>query len=430
MAAAMLLASSANLWGKVESHTLGPDMPPHPMPGWVVAPPPFWTRALEPERPQNAPAPSPAARNPMTMPDEARKAIRLATDGQYEEAARVGDAILKRTAKDLNAYARDYVANATAWAYLHLDNRERARQIHATVASQMTDPAVAHYHRLAAMALRMSKKRTEDLRDPAVYVAELRKHLAPHYTQFKKAVGMANRSEAVRGRLSQLRRAYGQLRLIYASDVELGRKLIDEQYRPAVDALLDAPAADSLKRGGAIRDSLNRAYKKVMEAASFPDWNHMVQCLWSEVSTVKQVCRIHHHLAAMGLASTGRARAPFEDAHRLLFCQGAKHLVWQPVGFARIVNGVSQKDIRRRVAWQETLVTPLGASRSEHTTASNQGWQRMGKMQPMDGDAWEKMNGDAWDKMDGDAWDKMDGDGWDKMDGDGWNKMDGSGWRR
>jgi hypothetical protein len=135
-------------------------------------------------------------------------------------------------------------------------------------------------------------------------------------------------------------------------------------------------------------------------------------------------------MAAMGLASAGRARGPFEDAHRLLFCQGANNLVWQPVGFARIVNGLAQKDIRRRVAWQETLVTPLGASASEHTNQSNQGWQRMGKMEKMTGDAWEKMTGEDWERMNGDGWNKMDGSGWNKMDGSGWNKMDGSGWNK
>jgi hypothetical protein len=426
----MLAASSASVLGQVESHTLGPDLPPHPMPGWVVARPAFWTRELQPARPKNAPGPSPAARNPLTMPDDARKAIRLAQDGEWAEAARLGQAVLGRSEKDINAYTRDYVTNATAWALLHLGNRERARQIHTATAAQMPDPAVAHYHRLAAVALKNSTKRTEDLRDPAVYTAELRKHLAPRYKEFSQAVNMAARSEAAQGRLSQLRRAYGQLRLVYAADTELGRKLLEEQYRPAVDDLLASLAPECLKRAGAIRDSLNRAYAKVMEAASFPDWNHMVHCMWSEIATVKQLCRIHHHMANMGLASAGRARGPFEDAHRLLFCQGATHLVWQPVGFARIVNGVSQKDIRRRVAWQETLVTPLGASESEHTNQSNQGWQRMGKMERMNGDAWEKMNGDAWDTMNGDGWNKMDGDGWNKMDGDGWNKMDGGGWRR
>ncbi|MFO8014314.1 MAG: hypothetical protein R6X20_13535 [Phycisphaerae bacterium] len=430
VAVAMLAASAAEAWGRVESHTLGPDLPPHPMPGWVVAPPAFWTRQMEPVRPENAPAPSPASRNPLTMPDDARKAIRLAQDGQWAEAARLGQAVLEQPEKKINAYTRDYVANATAWALVHLNNRKRARQIHTATAAQMPDPAVAHYHRVAAVTLLRSTKRTEDLCDPTVYVAERRKHLAPRYKEFSKALDMAGRSEAVRGRLTQLRRAYGQLRLVYATDAELGRKVLQEQYRPAVDALLDTLAADGLKRGGAIRDSLNRAYKKVMEAESFPDWNYMVQRMWGEVATVKQLCRVHQHLARMGLATAGRARGPFENAHRLLFCQGASHLVWQPVGFARIVNGVSQKDIRRRVAWQETLVTPLGASASEHSNQSNQGWQRMGKMQKMTGDDWQKMDGDAWDKMDGDAWDKMDGDGWDKMDGDGWNKMDGRGWRR
>ncbi len=430
VAVAMLAASSAQVEAQVEPHTLGADLPPRPMPGWVVAPPAFWTRELTPARPNNAPAPSAAARNPLTIPDDARKVIRLAQDETWAEAARLGEAVLKRTPKDLNAYARDYVANATTWALLHLDNRERARQIHATVASQMPDPAVAHYHRLAATALKQSKKRTEDLRDPAVLVAERRKHLAPLYKDFSKALGMAARSEVVSGRLTQLRRAYGQLRLIYAADAALGDKLLKEQFRPAADALLDTLAANRLKRGTAIRASLHRAYKKVMEAEAFPHWNGTVHALWGEVRTVKQLCRVHRHLATMGLATAGRARGPFEEVHGLLFCQGAEHLVWQPVGFARIVNGVSQKDIRRRVAWQETLVTPIGADAGQHTRRSNQGWKDMGKMQRMTGDDWEKMTGDGWDKMDGDGWDKMDGDGWDKMDGDGWDKMDGKGWNK
>ena len=422
MAVTMLAASPAAVWGQVESHTLGPDMPLHPMPGWVVAPPAFWTRELAPVRPENAPAPSPAARNPLTMPDDARKAIRLAQDGEWAEAARLGQAVLEQPEKKINAYTRDYVANATAWALIQSSNRARARQVHVRTAHQMPDPAVANYHRLAACMLIRSRKRTEDLRDPAVYVAALRKRLGPYYKEFSKALEMAGHSESIRGRLGQLRRAYGQLRLIYAADAELGRKLIQERYRPAVDDFLETLTPIALKQAREIRGSLLRAYNQVMEASSFPTWNDTVRELWSRVRSAKQICRVHHHLATMGLATPGRARGPFEDAHRLLFCQEASHLVWQPIGFARIVNGVAQQDLRRRVAWQETLVTPLGADASEHTNRSNQGWQRMGKMEKMTGDAWEKMTGNGWDTMDGDGWNKMDGDGWNKMDGGGWNR--------
>jgi len=430
VAVAIVAASPAGVWAQVESHTLGPEMPLRPMPGWVVAPPPFWSLERAPVRPENVAAPSRAARNPLTMPDEAREAIRLAQAQKWTEAAGLGQTVLKRPAKEINAYTREHVANATAWALLQSGRRDQARQIHAAVAGQMADPAVANYHRLAAATLKNSKEQTENLRDPAVYLAELRKQLGPHYREFSKALKMAGQSESLPGRLGQLDRAYGQLRFIYATDADLGRKLVEEQYRPAVDALLDTLGAASLERARQIRGALNRFYKQVTEASSFPDWNHNVNDLWIEIRTVKQICRIHHRLAEAGLATPGRDRAPFDQAHRLLFCQGAEHLVWQPVGFARIVNGIAQKDIRRRVAWQETLVTPLGADPNQHTNQSNQGWQRMGKMERMTSDGWDKMTGDAWDKMTGDGWEKMDGSGWRKMDGSGWNKMDGSGWNK
>jgi len=430
MAVAMLAASPAGVWAQVESHMLGPEMPLHPMPGWVLAPPPFWSRQLAPVRPEGIPAPTQASRNPLTMPDDARRAIRLAQAKQWADAAKVGLAVLKRPATDVNAYSREYVANATAWALIQLGNRERARQVHVAVAQQMADPAVARYHRLAAGMLKTSRKRTEDLRNVTVYLAELRKQLGPHYKEFAKYGKMAGQSETLEGQLGQLSRAYGQLRFIYAADAELGRKLLKEKYRPAVDGLLETLVPHALKQAREIRDTLNRAYKQVMEASSFPEWNDTVRQLWAKVRLVKQICRIHYHLATTGLATPGRARGPFEEAHRLLFCQGAGGLVWQPVGYARIVNGIAQIDIRRRVAWQETTITPHGASDAEHTNQSNQGWKRMGEMQRMDGDAWEKMDGDGWNKMDGNGWNKMDGDGWNKMDGNGWNKMDGNGWNK
>ena len=430
MVVAMVAASPAAVCAQVESHMLGPEMPLHPTPGWVLVPPPFWSRQLTPVRPEGAPAPTQASRNPLTMPDDARKAIRLAQEKQWADAAKVGLAVLKRPGTEVNAYSREYVANATAWALIELGNRERARQVHAAVAQQTTDPAVARYHRLAAGMLKTTRKRTEELRDPAVYLAEFRKQLGPHYKEFAKYGKMAGQSESLEGQLGQLSRAYGQLRFIYAADAELGRQLLQEQYRPTVDGLLETLVPDALKQASQIREALNRAYKQVMEAASFPDWNRTLRQLWAKVRLVKQICRIHDHLATTGLATPGQAKGPFEEAHRLLFCQGAGSLVWQPVGYVRIVNGIAQIDVRRRVAWQETTITPLGASAAEHTNQSNQGWQRMGKMQRMDGDDWEKMDGDAWDKMDGDGWNKMDGNGWNKMDGNGWNKMDGDGWNR
>ena len=422
MVVAMVAASPAAVCAQVESHMLGPEMPLHPTPGWVLVPPPFWSRQLTPVRPEGAPAPTQASRNPLTMPDDARKAIRLAQEKQWADAAKVGLAVLKRPGTEVNAYSREYVANATAWALIELGNRERARQVHAAVAQQTADPAVARYHRLAAGMLKTTRKRTEDLRDPAVYLAEFRKQLGPHYKEFAKYGKMAGQSESLEGQLGQLSRAYGQLRFIYAADAELGRQLLQEQYRPTVDGLLETLVPDALKQASQIREALNRAYKQVMEAASFPDWNRTLRQLWAKVRLVKQICRIHDHLATTGLATPGQAKGPFEEAHRLLFCQGAGSLVWQPVGYVRIVNGIAQIDVRRRVAWQETTITPLGASAAEHTNQSNQGWQRMGKMQRMDGDDWEKMDGDAWDKMDGDGWNKMDGNGWNKMDGDGWNR--------
>jgi len=422
-AVAMLCLSPAAALGQVESHTLGPEMPARLMPAWVMAPPPFFTRAVAPVRPKNAPAPAAADRNPLTMPDTAREAIRLAEGGKWDEAVRMGQVVLKKEAGRLNAYTRDYVTNATAWALLHLNERDRARGLHAAAISQMGDPAVANYHRLVSVTLRSSKKGTEALCDPATFTAELRTHLTRPYEEFTEAIKGAKRSESVEGRLLLLRRAYGQLRLIHATDAELGRKLVQEQFRPAADSLVDTLAAETLDRARALTASLERAYKKVMKASSFPDWNHMVRTMWAEVATVKQICRIHHHLASAGLATPGLGRKPFEEAHRLLFCRNARRLVWQPVGFTHLVNGISQLDIRRRIAWQETLVTPLGADASQHTRQSNQGWQKMGKMDPMTGDGWEEgkpMDGSSWKKPN-----KMDSSGWRKP-----NKMDSGGWNR
>jgi len=92
--------------------------------------------------------------------------------------------------------------------------------------------------------------------------------------------------------------------------------------------------------------------------------------------------------------------------------------VWQPIGLARIVNDVPQKDLRRRVPWQETKIAPIDAALAIFTNESKSGWRKP-----------EKMTSDGFRKMDGGGFRKMEG-GWQKMGDQGWQKMNSGGWTR
>ena len=69
-----------------------------------------------------------------------------------------------------------------------------------------------------------------------------------------------------------------------------------------------------------------------MKRSEIPVWNGEVTKLWSQVSEVKRLVRIHNYLQRMELAGEFDHATPFEAAHELLFAPGSLRYVWQTTG--------------------------------------------------------------------------------------------------
>jgi hypothetical protein len=421
---AATMAATAAAPGQVASHMFGPDTPDVVTPVWVTKPPAYFDRSLEATPPENAAQPS-AAGSPSTLPDDARQAIRLAEGANWAEAAAAGKAVLAKPLTHGTDYMWDYVGNATAWALLQTGKKDEAADAHTAAASRIRDTDLRTAHRLVAGILKKTEKPADRLKDPAAYKAELHAHLADRIDRARNLTKAARESTSGKTLLLRWKQAYGEVRILTAVDPDLGRRLRQEHLVPAADALMDLAAA-AMNEGRAAVKRLEDRYHDLYPHRITGEWNSMLHALWHKVEEVKSLCRIHEYLASKNLATGGRARGPFAEAHRLLFAEG-NSLVWQPIGFTRFVNDIAQKDLRRKVRWQETPIAPLGVALAQRTTESPQGFRRLDKM---DGDDFRTMEGGGWNTMDGGGWKTMDGGGWNKMDGGGWNKMDDGGWQR
>jgi len=419
LAAGAILAATSGASGQVESHMLGPKMPESLLPVWVVRVPPFHSQETLPVPPEDAPvkAPGSSLGSVESLPAPARQVVRQTQRGEYVPATKAAWALLRDQTLRYDDFTWDYVANAAGWAFIQSGNLNEAGQVHGAAALRIRDSAVAQFHRLAGDMLKTTTKSAKQVRDPSVFQAELRKHLAPHYEQFKKHIDLSQRPTSVKGRLTYLGQAYRQLRIIAAADADLGRELVRKAYRPAADGLINDLVPALMQKAEAKQKALSIAsHKKTGVPGGFSAWNHMVRSLWNAVTEVKQVCRIHAHLAALGLATDGRAIASFRKAHELLFATDKKDQVWQPAGLSRVINDVRQRDCRLRVPWRETLVAPFGV-------------QVAGKVGQSDSGA-KKLDSSGVKKMDKADLKKMDGSGVKKMDKANLKKMDGSGFKK
>ncbi len=426
LAAAATLAMAGGVSGEATSHVPGPKMPESLLPEWVVSPPAFHSQKTLPVMPQDAPAESsgPSAGSVETLPDPARQVIRQTQRGEYAASTKAGWALLRDQTLAYDDGTWDYVANATARAFIALGNLSEASQVHSAAALRIEDNAVAQFHRLAGQMLKTTKKSAQEVGRPSVFLAELRKHLGPHYEQFKKHIDLAQRPQSLKARLGDLGRAYRQLRIITAADAGLGQDLVRKSYRPAADSLIDDLVPALMKKAQAKQKALSISSHKMMGASEFPVWNRTVRALWNAVTEVKQVCRIHAHLAYLDLATDGRADKPFREAHKLLFVAGKKGQVWQPVGLRRVINGIPQRDMRLCIPWRETVIAPFGVEVAGNVGQSESGLQKMGT------DGVRKMEKADLEKMDGSGVKKMDGSGVKKMDGKMDGKMDNGGFRK
>ena len=425
VALAAIVAAPAMVTGQVQSHQLDSNWPENLVPGWVSKAPPYYGKELEPTRPASAPSPKYVGTSSAALPADAREVIRLAEGAEWAAAANAGQAFLRRPGIEANDYTWDYVANATAWALIQTGKLTEAAAAHGAAAVRLRDTDTRTAHRLVCAAIQNTRKPADQLKKPAVYQAEVRAHVADRVKRAKDFAEAARKSTSSKTLLYRFKQAYGETRILAAVDPALGQALRQDELRPTADILIGTLVPNEVKRARAIIKELEADFHNPLPHRITGKWNSMLNGLWNQVAETKRLCRVHHYLASLGLASSGQARGPFREAHKILFAQG-NQLVWQPIGYARIVNNISQKDLRRRVPWQQTKVSPLDVALAQHSNQSGVGWKQFDNM---DGDNFQKMNGNNFQKMDG-GWNKMEGNGWKEMGGNGWNQFNGNGWKK
>jgi hypothetical protein len=195
------------------------------------------------------------------------------------------------------------------------------------------------------------------LKDYAAYKAEVQKVLAERVEDFRKTA-MADKKlplEAVR--LGSLRDAYTKLRVLAAFDAGTAKQEINTTYASAAQGLVNDVIPPRLAEGGRIRGAMEDRIRTFVK--DFNEWNSAVATLRLRVREIKRLCRTHDYLVRMNLAKAGGADRLFGEAHGLLFANEPDH-VWQELGRVRVVNNIRQEDIRTKVPYQETLITPMG----------------------------------------------------------------------
>ncbi|MCX5685615.1 MAG: hypothetical protein NT049_18310, partial [Planctomycetota bacterium] len=141
-----------------------------------------------------------------------------------------------------------------------------------------------------------------------------------------------------------------------------------------------------LAEGTNIQKALSERMKTFISQREFNDWNGVVATLHLKVRTIKRLCRMHDYLVRMDLAKSGGANRFFGEAHRLLFCISDAGKVWQEVGHEIVVDGVTHLDIRVRVPYTETIITPMGVPFAGKFTTPDNVWKPVDdKMNKMDG---------------------------------------------
>lgn len=393
---------------QVESHCPPRRMPPVLFPTWILALPGFEVQevssplAYEKEKPAESAL---GLRDLSKAPAEARSAVELAQGGKFREAAAAGDELLRLPSDRYDDFTWDYLGNAVAWSRIQLGDLKGASQAHSAAVARIDDTAVREYHRLAAAMLDAPGVPAAQMKDAATYRNELRKALAERLKAFDRNIAAAKKNVTVAGRVRHLNVFYEELRVLAAVDPEVANGPPRAAYRELADGLVIDIIPTMLRETKARHDRLLEAFSILLPGKNFRDWNGSIKGMWTRVRQLKRLARMHHYLARMNLATGGEADRLFRETHQLLFASEDPSKVWQPLGLTRMIDGVAQLDLRRKVPYQETIVAPIGVTPAAPGSA-----------------------GVGWGKMDGSGWDKMDGGSWNNMDGGGWNKMDGGGW--
>jgi hypothetical protein len=414
----LVLAAAAGLCfapaarGQIGSHSL-PQMPPALAPTWVMNRPALESQEVSApplERLKPPPAGADGRPDAVTLDDickEPREAIRLAESGKFKEAVEMGRPLLSLSREKYRDYTWDYLANAVAWSAVQTGDLKMAAGAHSAAAGRIDDPAVAEYHRLVIAMLDQTKKSPAELKDNAAFQAEVRKGLADRQAALVPLAAAAEKDRLGEPLVRHLRDAYEKLRVLVATDPETAGKEPLAAFRKAAQALTGQvipPAVAEAQRMHQRLDHVsNHGYHdQGLRQAEWTNYNGDVGLLWVKVQEIKRLCRLHDHLVRQNLADPGDAAKFFQQAHACLFTLSDGNQVWQKIGQMRVINQIVHMDVRPRVPWQETRITPWGIPFSGEL-ASPPGLK---PMDPMD-DSMQRMDGKPG-RMDGQM-QRMDG---------------------
>jgi hypothetical protein len=440
LATALVLASLA-AWaapaaGQVESRCPTGNLPKAIFPGWVEAMPIMESQQTAPPLapPDDKAAPGVKQVSYVTQMDEKpRGVVEAVHAGRFKEAAEAGEGLLRLPNGVYDDYTWDYLGSATAWAYLQQNDVKGAVRSHYAAATRVGDGALALYHRLVANTIAPMEGSAEQAKDAARVQAEVSRNVQDRVASFKRIVAQARKGGTLPARIRYIETAYAELHVLQVTDPPAAESLKGE-FIEAADVLSNTVIPSLLEDARGARQKLVDGWADFLPERQWGEWNRAVVTLWNRIQHVKRVCRMHNYLVKLGLASNGdQTDRMFREAHELFFVPGQAQLVWQPLGHTGIFNGIEQKDIRRRVPWQETPIAPWG--QASPNGLSSAGWKMMGNMtgdgfNKMSGDGYNKMDGGGFNKMDGNGFNKMGGNGFNNMNGGGWNKMDGGGWNK
>ncbi len=386
---------------QVESHCVPAEFPAVLLPGPVTTPPPIESqevsaplvRAAAAARPQAGPDGQPDAATLDEMCKGPREAIRLAQASRFKEALDAGRPLLAQPREAFRDYTWDYLANAVGWSAVQTGDLRAAADAHGAAASRIDDPALADYHRAVMAALGQPQKSAAQLKDPAVFRDEIRKSLADHRQKNAQSASAALNNRYGETVLRHVRNAYRELRVLAAADPETARQEPLAAVRKAGQAVVTQVVPPLLTDGQRMQRRLDEVATAGYSGhgvtpADHDKWNGDVAALWHTVRQIKRYCRIHDYLVRMNLADAADSRQYYQQAHALLFVPSNAKLVWQQAGHARVVNGIEHIDLRLRVPYQETPITPWGVPFSGQL-ATPPGMKplepKMKPMQPMTG---------------------------------------------
>ncbi len=369
---------------QIESRCLPPEMPQVLFPSWVsMLPTVECQETSAPLAHEKARSRNNAAKNVPSlsnMPDESRAAIELAQSGQYTHAATAGHSLLRLPSNRYDDFTWDYLANATAWSHIQAGSLKGAANAHSAAVARIADRAVVQYHRIAAKVLRETHKSPKQMKDYTTYQEQMREGLMDRVKTFEENALLAQKVRSAEARLRRLKAAYDELRVLVAADPDIGNSSAKATFRKAADGLVGDVAPALLDEAQHVRDRLVALSHRLLPEHKIQHWNTEVQTLWDRVRHIKRICRMHDYLTRLKLATRGESERLFRQAHRLLFVPGDAKKVWHEAGETRILNGIVHKDLRQKVAYQETKIAPIGTTPGGATVTD--GWKKVdGKME-------------------------------------------------